>query len=116
MYLKISTKWHGPEIKQIVTGIRKKNFRFTVVRPGLSLFSPQLIHKVVSTGDALGIQNGFQELCVIAWWFLLRVSHESIPLQAGHITDSFELPALRHSCVCIQNSDCAVGVGMQRWV
>ena len=90
VYRKISTKWHGPEIKQIVTGIRKRNFRFTGGPSRVeSLLTSALIHKVVSTADALRIQNGFQELCVIAWWFLLRVSNEGIPLQAGHITDSF---------------------------
>ena len=105
MYLKISTKWHGPEIKQIVTGIRKRNFRFTGGPSRVeSLLTSALIHKVVSTTDGLRIQNGFQELCVVAWWFLLRVSNEGIPLQAGHITDSFELPALRHSGVWNQNS------------
>ena len=105
MYLKISTKWHGPEIKQIVTGIRKRNFRFTGGPSRVeSLLTSAVIHKVVSTADALRVQNGFQELCVIAWWFLLRVCNEGIPLQAGHITDRFELPALRHSGVWIHNS------------
>ena len=87
MYLKISTKWHGSEIKQIVTGIRKRNLRFTGGPSRVeSLLTSALIHKVVSTADSLRIQNGFQELCVIAWWFLLRVSNEGIPLQVGHIT------------------------------
>ena len=105
VYLKISTKRHGPEIKHIVTGIRKSKLRFTDGPSRVeSLLTSALIHKVVSTADALRIHNGFQGLCVIAWWFLLRVSNEGIPLQAGHITDSFELLAVRHSGVWIQNS------------
>ena len=75
VYLKVSTKWHGPEIKQIVTGIRKRIFRFTGGPSRVeSLLTSALIHKVVSTADALRIQNGLQELCVLAWWFLHRVT------------------------------------------
>ena len=54
VYLKISTKRHGPEIKQVVTGIRKRNLRFTGgLSRAESLLTSALIHKVVSTADAL---------------------------------------------------------------
>ena len=106
VHLRISTEWHGPEIKQIVTGIRKRNLRFTGGPSRTEfLLTSALVHKVVSIADALRVQDGFQELCVIAWWFLLRVRSEGVPLQAGHTTDRLELPAPRHSGVWVQKSE-----------
>ena len=106
VHLRTSTKWHGPEIKQIVAGIRKRNLRFTGGPSRTEfLLTSALVHKVVSTADALKVQDGFQELCVIAWWFLLRVRSEVVLLQAGHTTDRLELPALRHSGVWVQKSE-----------
>ena len=56
VHLRISTKWHGPEIKQIVTGIRKRNLRFTGGPSRTEfLLTSAVVHKVVSTADALRV-------------------------------------------------------------
>eukprot|EP00959_Pyramimonas_sp_CCMP1952_P042289 884407-Pyramimonas_sp.AAC.1 len=61
------------------------------------LLTSPILNKVVQLAVAANVQDGFQELVIISWAFLLRGQSEGIPLEAGTAREEGALPAGRHS-------------------
>ena len=66
--------------------------------------------------DEVSVTDGFQELCLLAWEFLLRVKAEGCPIEVGDANEvkNSKLRDSRHSALWVSGAERVVHLRLKR--
>ena len=101
-FMGLGLEWKTKAVYMTLDGVRKRELRkFGGSKRIELMLSDSLVHSLVHLADGLFITDGFQELCLLAWEFLLRLQSEGLPLEKGDAEEaqSSALGQHRHSAV-----------------
>lgn len=83
-FLGLSTEWRTKTVHMALDGSRKRELRiFGGAQRVEVLLNGSVIQGIVELADKCGVNDGFQELALLAWEFLLQVQSEGIPVEKG---------------------------------
>ena len=86
-------------------GLRKRRSDFRADNCKLSFFLTYvLLMRVIALADSLGVDNGFQQLAILAWEVSLGLQSEGVPLQRGDAEEAHGLPSGSHSGIWLFQS------------
>ena len=100
--LRLPLTWDTDTLRATLKGARKRDLRVTGGQQhAQALLTEQLVAKVVTTADALEMQD-FSCFVLVAWEFLLRVQSECMPMQRGEAIQATCMPPSAHSGIWVE--------------
>jgi hypothetical protein len=95
----------GPLTDPVIKGARKMHVMTSGgALPASHLLTSNLVRQIIVCADSLGCYL-FGTAVVVGWQFLLRMSAECLPLQAGIAMEATDLAPQRHSAVYTDRAD-----------
>ena len=115
--LSLATTWKSAGVQQALDGSKRKELRLIGGSKRVEVLLTEVaVRSLILMTDELAIRDGFQELVLLSWEFLLRVQSESLPMEKGTAEEakSTSLGSGRHSAVWVNLEDNRIHLRLAR--
>eukprot|EP00930_Biecheleria_cincta_P003118 TRINITY_DN104055_c0_g1_i1.p1 TRINITY_DN104055_c0_g1~~TRINITY_DN104055_c0_g1_i1.p1 ORF type:complete len:613 (-),score=63.61 TRINITY_DN104055_c0_g1_i1:266-2104(-) len=117
VHMSLNTGWRSDGVQQALNGVKKRELRWVGGSKRIEvLLTESAVRSLVTLTDELNIHDGFQELVLISWEFLLRVQSEALPLECGSAEEaqSSSLGPERHSALWVNEKEKSIHLRLAR--